>query len=99
MDHIVAVRVRPIEGFGEPRAKHGVPLTFGARVFEDVDYVILASIRPIDGEDRFKAVGRAGSQLWTAVYVERGSAIRLISVRRTNRGEQRIYDRDPRGSE
>ena len=81
------------------RAKHGVPLDFGERVFLDEDFVVLASIRPIDGEDRYKAVGLVDAQLWTAVYVERGEALRLISVRRSNRGEQRNYDRHSRGSE
>lgn len=38
-------------------AKHGVSLAFGARVFDDPSHVILASFRPIDGEDRYKAVG------------------------------------------
>jgi uncharacterized DUF497 family protein len=79
------------------RVKHGVSLARGKLVFEDLRYVVLPSIRPIDGEDRFKAVGCVGSQLWTVVYVERGSAVRLISVRRSNRGEQRIDDRNPGG--
>lgn len=76
------------------RIKHGVPLTFGVRVFEDDRHVVLASSRPIDGEDRYKAIGRVNDRLWTAVYVERGAAIRLISVRRSNAGEQGNYDRN-----
>ena len=81
------------------RVKHGVPLLFGVRVFEDRNHVILASFRPVDGEDRFKAVGLVAGRLWTAIYVERGDAIRLISVRRSNDGEQRNYDRHSRRSE
>ena len=75
------------------RIKHGVPLLFGVRVFEDEEHIILPSFRPIDGEDRYKAVGRIDGKLWTAIYVERGAAIRLISVRRSNDGEQGNYDR------
>lgn len=75
-------------------AKHGVSLAFGARVFDDPSHVILASFRPIDGEDRYKAVGLIEGRLWTAVYVERGKAVRLISVRRSNVGEQGNHDRD-----
>jgi len=70
------------------RIKHGVHLMFGARVFEDEDHLVLASFRPIDGEDRYKAIGRVDGRLWTAVYVERDHVIRLISVRRSNAGEQ-----------
>jgi uncharacterized protein len=74
-------------------AKHGVSLAFGARVFEDDDHIVLSSIRPIDGEDRFKAVGMIGDTMWTAVHVYR-EAIRMISVRRSNAGEERAYHRD-----
>lgn len=77
------------------RIKHGVPLAFGKRVFEDAEHVVLAPIRPIDGEDRYKAVGLIDGKLRTAVYVEREDVVRLISVRRSNGGEQGNYDRDP----
>jgi uncharacterized DUF497 family protein len=77
------------------RIKHGVPLVFGAQVFGDPEHVVLASVRPIDGEDRYKAVGIVEGRLWTAVHVLRGDTIRLISVRRSNAGEQRAYHRDP----
>jgi uncharacterized DUF497 family protein len=32
------------------RRKHGVPLSFGIRVFEDGDPVVLASLRPVEGK-------------------------------------------------
>lgn len=75
------------------RAKHGVGLGFGMAVFEDAGHVILSSMRPIDGEHRYKAVGRVGDRLFTAVHVMRDGRARLISVRRSNAGEQRDYDR------
>lgn len=75
-------------------AKHGVSLAHGQRVFDDVAVMMLAASRPIDGEDRAKAVGMIEGRLWTAVHVYRGDAIRLISVRRSNDGERRGYHRD-----
>jgi len=81
------------------RFTHGVPLALGKRVFDDVGYIVIASPRPIDGEDRFKAIGRVDGRLWTAIHVWRGDVCRLISVRRSNSGEQRNYDRDSEGSE
>lgn len=72
-------------------AKHGVSLAFGVRVFKDPDHLILPSIRPIDGEERFKVIGEVEGALWTAVHVVRGAATRFISVRRSNRGEERAY--------
>ncbi len=76
--------------------KHGVSLGFGIRVFGDADVLILATIRQDDEEDRYKAIGMVDGLLWTAVHVYRGERVRLISVRRSNVGEQRAYDSDSR---
>lgn len=78
------------------RFKHRVSLAFGKRVFDDQSCQILPSFRPIDGEDRYKAVGDVDGKLFTAIYVMRDQIIRLISVRRSNDREQRDYDSDPR---
>jgi len=75
------------------------PRSHSEWVFEDPQHIVLSSSRPIDGEDRFKAVGMADGKLWTAVHVWRGGAMRMISVRRSNEGEQGDYDRDPEGPE
>jgi uncharacterized DUF497 family protein len=73
------------------RAKHNLPLAFGDRIFGDDNHLILPSIRPIDGEERFKVVGTVGSKLFTGVFVWRGDLPRFISVRRSNPGEERAY--------
>jgi len=73
------------------REKHGVSLAFGALVFSDPAYIVIPSIRPVDGEDRYKAVGIVEGKFWTAVHVYRGEAIRFLSVRRSNAGEERNY--------
>ncbi len=77
--------------------KHGLPLAFGARVFEDTDHIVLPSVRPVDGEDREKAVGLVEGRLYTAVHVWRVEAVRMISVRRSNAREQRDYDSHSEG--
>ena len=74
-------------------AKHGVDLGFGKRVFDDPALVLIPTIRLGDEEERHKAVGLVDGRLWTAVHVERGKNVRLISVRRSNLGERRDYDR------
>lgn len=78
------------------RAKHGVSLEFGARVFDDRRVVVVASFRDEDQENRLKAIGLVDDKLWTAVHVQRDDAVRLVSVRRSNGAEQRAYHRDPR---
>jgi uncharacterized protein len=81
------------------RFKHGLRLSFGQRVFDDPVLVLIPSFRQRDGEDRFKAVGLIDGKLHTVVYTMRDQRVRLISVRRSNAGEQRNYDSDPRRSE
>ncbi|MEQ1549220.1 MAG: BrnT family toxin, partial [Chakrabartia sp.] len=49
-------------------AKHGLSLLFGRQVFDDPAHIILASFRPIDGEDRYKAVGLIEGKFYTVVY-------------------------------
>lgn len=73
------------------REKHKLSLAFGDRIFEDGNHLIIPSIREIDGEERFKAVGRIGEKLFTGVFVWRGELPRFISVRRSNEGEERFY--------
>lgn len=73
------------------RAKHGLPLLFGNRIFDDDDHLIIPSIRPVDGEERFKVVGEVEGRLFTAVFTWRDDLPRFISVRRSNKGEERAY--------
>jgi uncharacterized DUF497 family protein len=73
------------------REKHGLSLTFGDRIFEDDNHLIIPSIRLRDGEDRFKVVGRVGEKLFTGVFTWRGEVPRFMSVRRSNSGEERAY--------
>ena len=73
------------------RAKHGLPLAFGAQVLADADHLLVATTREHDGEERFKAVGRVEGRIYTAVFTRRGAAIRFISVRRSNGNEEKAY--------
>ncbi|WP_234819189.1 MULTISPECIES: BrnT family toxin [Sinorhizobium] len=66
-------------------------MAFGLRIFDDGDHLIIPSIREIDGEERFKVVGVVGERLFTGVFVWRDNLPRFISVRRSNKGEERAY--------
>ena len=74
--------------------RHGLSLAFGARIFEDPDYLIVPTIRVEDEEERYKAIGRVESKLYTAVHVWRGERVRFVSVRRSNVSEERTYHSD-----
>lgn len=73
------------------QAKHQLSLAFGDRIFEDDHHLILPSIRPEDGEERFKVIGIVGEKLFTGVFVWRDDRPRFISVRRSNSSEERSY--------
>ncbi|MBZ5762299.1 BrnT family toxin [Rhizobium sp. VS19-DR104.2] len=69
-----------------------MPVAFGDRIFEDDNHLIIPSIREIDGEERFKVVGIVEEKLFTDVLVWRGDLPRFISLRRSNKGEERAYN-------
>jgi uncharacterized DUF497 family protein len=73
------------------RRRHGLPLLFGDRIMEDPNHLVIPSIRPEDGEERFKAVGAVEGKLYPAVFTWRGDEPRFISVRRSNKGEEAAY--------
>lgn len=73
------------------RRKHKLSLRFGDRIFADDNHLIIPSIRRQDGEERFKVVGFVDEKLFTGVFVWRGDVPRFISVRRSNKGEERAY--------
>ena len=73
------------------REKHKLSLAFGDRIFEDDDHLIIPSLRHQDGEERFKVIGRVDEKLFTGVFVWRDDLPRFISVRRSNKGEERSY--------
>jgi len=74
-------------------AKHGVSFAFGARVFADPLWADTDVSRGRDHEGRRKAVGRIEGKLYAVVYTDRAGVRRLISARRTNRKEERGYDK------
>lgn len=73
------------------KKKHKLSLAFGDRIFEDDNHLILPTIRIEDEEDRYKVVGVVGENLFTGVFVWRDDLPRFISVRRSNKGEERAY--------
>ena len=73
------------------REKHKLPLAFGDRIFDDENHLVLPSIREADGESRFKVIGEVDGKLFTGVFTWRNDLPRFISVRRSNKGEERAY--------
>lgn len=72
-------------------AKHGVPFDYAARVFLDEDRADIDASRSSDGENRHKAIGMIEGRLYCVVYTIRGRVCRIISARRTNAKETKVY--------
>ncbi|MBW8727280.1 MAG: BrnT family toxin [Inquilinus limosus] len=72
-------------------AKHGV-------AFEAVeDFDISTAVEVVDsrvayGEERRRAIGFIGHRLHVLIFTRRGSRTRVISLRRANARERRVYD-------
>jgi uncharacterized protein len=72
-------------------AKHGFSFHEAREIFGDPDLATVNATRKEDGEARLKAIGRVGDRLYAVIYARRGGAKRLISARRANAKEEKIY--------
>lgn len=72
-------------------AKHGVPFPYAARVFLDPKAIDIDASKPGDGEIRRKVMGVIEGRIFTVVYTDRDGVTRIISARRSNTKEERLY--------
>ncbi|MFP5391633.1 MAG: BrnT family toxin [Gammaproteobacteria bacterium] len=70
--------------------KHGVSLA-AAVEFEWDDALTWADERKAYGEGRMCAIGYIGNRLHYVVFVDRGEARRVISLRKANSREEKRY--------
>lgn len=81
-------------------SKHDVPFQFATQVFFDANVVIELE-RHVDGEERWQAIGLAGEHVlllvvhtsWDEDEVE---IIRIISARKAEKHERKIYEEQRR---
>ena len=73
------------------RQKHGVDFAAIA-TFDWSSALVVEDARHAYGEARFRALGLIGPRLHHVVFTVRGSAIRLISLRRANAREVAGYE-------
>ena len=72
-------------------AKHGVPFPYATRVFQDAGMIDIDASRAGDDEVRKKAIGVIEGRIFAVVFTEREGATRIISARRCNAKEARLY--------
>ncbi|MCI2241831.1 BrnT family toxin [Adlercreutzia faecimuris] len=71
--------------------KHGIDFEEAQRLWDDRHRLSMSL--ESRGEERRMLIARYGGCCWSAVYVGRLGAIRLISVRRATKREVSCYDR------
>ena len=71
--------------------KHKVPFLKACEVFKDENRIERPDTSGSFGEERWMVLGRVEQTILFVVFTLRGERIRLISARRANRDEQRIY--------
>jgi uncharacterized DUF497 family protein len=81
--------------------KHHVPFSIAESAFDDEGRLEILDDSFDYGEERWILIGRVGITVLFVVYTQRGESIRLISARKADRNEQRIYwnDQTPTRSE
>ena len=70
--------------------ERGIGFDDGARIFEG-PVVISHDARRKYGEERFRAVGESEGDILHVVFTWRGDTVRIISVRRANRKETKVW--------
>jgi len=72
------------------QAKHGVSLREAAQ-FDWDSAIVRPDLRRDYGEVRMIALGYIGRRLYYMVFVDREAGRRIISLRRANQREEKIY--------
>jgi uncharacterized DUF497 family protein len=63
-----------------------------AQAFDWDTALVWPDTRQDYGEDRFIALGQIGERLHSLVFTVRSDAVRVISLRKANRREDRLYE-------
>ncbi|MGY6251701.1 BrnT family toxin [Bosea thiooxidans] len=72
------------------KVKHGLDFEEAQALWADPR--LLEAPAKTEDEPRFVSVGKIGGRHWTAIWTPRGSAVRLISVRRARPEEVERYE-------
>jgi hypothetical protein len=75
----------------ENRIKHGVSFEQAVAIWDSAHLEVEEIARSEDGESRSATIGWIGEKLYLAVWTARGGKIRLISVRRARKNEERVF--------
>jgi uncharacterized protein len=77
--------------------ERGFDFEYVAQTFFDHRRSITPDVRRAYGEDRWQLMGRVDGRLFIVVYTLRGEAFRIISARKANQREVRLYEAQTSG--
>ncbi len=72
--------------------ERGFDFTYVARVFLDAQRVVRPDVRFEYGEERFQLLGAVEGRVYQLAYTIRGRVIRIISARKANLREVKLYE-------
>ena len=73
------------------KQKHGIDFEEAKELFAHDDSLIVPA-KIIDGEERYALIGYLGGKCYVAIFTYRSENIRIISVRRCRKNEERSYE-------
>ena len=71
--------------------KHGVTFQDALEIWQSIHLTASDLAQSKGGELRSATIGFIQGKLFTAVWTKRGESIRIISVRRSRSGEEKIF--------
>ena len=72
--------------------KHGIDFEQAQRLWDDSKTVTLVASNAGNDTRRYVVLGKIDGRHWTAITTRRGERVRIISVRRSRRNEEAIYE-------
>ena len=72
----------------------GFDFAYAARAFFDRDRIVHPDTRYSYGENRYQLMGVIDDRLFVVIYTYRKDVIRIISARKANSREVKLYDND-----
>ena len=72
--------------------ERGFDFEYAAKAFFDPKRLVWADKRYSYGKDRYQLLGQIENRLFVVVYTPRREALRIISARKANRREVKLYE-------
>lgn len=69
--------------------KHGINFEKAQELWNDPDCIVIPA-KTLD-EKQYLLIGNLNNKIWSAIFTIRNKKIRIISVRRSRKNEEKIY--------